>query len=101
MMPNCGVFTNRPGVPIFGWLRGLRPAGHLASRENDGSDQGRYLLLPLPIRLPPLKDRYHFLLAQAEAGVPRISPVTSHGAPIKPVQLITSQGIVMARYTSK
>src|SRR5262249_16201903 len=66
-----------------------------------GSDYGRYLLLPLPIRLPSLKERYHFLLAQAEAGAPRISPVISQGASMRPVQLITSQGIVTARYTSK
>ena len=61
---------------------------------------GRYLLLPLD-RLPSLKARYHFLLAQAETGVPKISPVSNQGAPIAPVQLITSQGTVTARYNNK
>lgn len=65
-----------------------------------GGCYGRYLLLP-PGRLPSLKARYHFLLAQAEAGTPRISPVSSQGAPMKPDQLIISQGTVTARYNNK
>ena len=66
-----------------------------------GGCYGRYLLLPPPVRLPSFKARYHFLLAQAEAGMPRISPVSSQGAPMKPDQLITSQGTVTARYNNK
>lgn len=66
-----------------------------------GGCYGRYLLLPPPDRLPSLKARYHFLLAQAETGVPRISPVSNQGAPMEPVQLITSQGTVTARYNNK
>jgi hypothetical protein len=62
---------------------------------------GRYLLLPPPGKLPSLKARYHFLLAQAEAGVPSKRPVISQGALIKPDQLITSQGTVTARYNNK
>jgi hypothetical protein len=65
-----------------------------------------------PVRLPSLRARYHFLLAQAEAGVPRISPVSSQGAPMKPLQLNTNQGTkplqlntnqgtVTARYNNK
>lgn len=65
-----------------------------------GGCYGRYLSLP-PVRLPSLKARYHFLLAHAEAGVPRISPVISQGAPIRPDQLITNQGTVTARYSNK
>src|SRR5215510_2574489 len=65
------------------------------------SDYGRYLLLPLPIRLPSLNERYHLLLAQAGAGASRISPVINQGASMRPVQLITSQGIVTARYSNK
>ena len=63
-------------------------------------DYGRYLLLPSP-RLPFFKARYHFLLAQAETGVPRISPVSNQGAPMEPVQLSTIQGIVTPRYNNK
>src|SRR5262245_770647 len=78
------------------------PASRLHRRAKlGGCNYGRYLLLPLPIRLPSLKERYHFLLAQADAGTPRISPVISQGASMRPVQLITSQGAVTARYTSK
>lgn len=61
---------------------------------------GKYLLLPVP-RLPSFKARYHFLLAQAETGVPRISPVSNQGAPVEPVQLSTVQGTVTPRYNNK
>jgi len=86
---------------VFFWRQASRNRRILHRAKCGGSDYGRYLLLPLPIRLPSLKERYHFLLAQAEAGTPRISPVISQGASIRPVQLITSQGTVTARYTSK
>ena len=66
-----------------------------------GGCYGRYLLLPPPDRLPSLRARYHFLLAQAEAGVPSKRPVISQGAPMKPDQLITSQGTVTARFNNK
>src|SRR5205085_5039398 len=66
-----------------------------------GSCYGRYLLLPPPSRLPSLKARYHFLMAQTEAGMPSIRPVSNQGAPMRPVQLITSHGTVTARYNNK
>src|SRR5215510_5610533 len=65
------------------------------------SGYGRYLLLPPPDRLPSLNARYHFLLAQAEDGMPSIRPVSNQGASMRPDQLTTSQGTVTARYTSK
>lgn len=89
-----------------GVVRGLkdRKAANLVMRITSGmwgcGCYGRYLLLPPP-RLPSLRARYHFLLAHAEAGMPRISPVSSQGAPMKPVQLITSHGTVTARYSNK